>query len=168
MSEIKSIRKEYKGKELLTAKFIRNTNGQLVLKIKVSKEIENFFKKLARDDIRTSRVYHNSTGSEKEFYYLTLEMDNKVREIENAIERITLREYGSSIILYDLGNCVANLSVLRTKDISEGIEIVINDYISKEQMLFWLRKLKECVAYIYKNYIKPIEISVEMKMKEIV
>ena len=60
------------------------------------------------------------------------------------------------------------MSVLRTVEISNGIEIVIEQLLSVEQMKLFLQKLKETVAYIYKKYIKPVTIKVEMTIEEVI
>ena len=154
MNKKLEMKKVQVGENNLLLMNVKRENGKTKLSLKVCNEIEMLFRK---EDIKESDVY-KLDGGKLSFYALDSEQD-----YERLLEGVTIGSYGRPFI-YD-GNM--NFSILRTVGIAQGVELEITHLVSEEALTEWAKKLKEFVVKLYKNYLKPVEITVTIQKKEV-
>lgn len=145
--------KVYKGDKKLAIIRIRRKSGELYLYIKTNNELESFFK---TNRTNTSDIYHN--GQPLEFYGLK----HVLRDIQSQYGQ-NLREYGKELRM-GMGY---NFSLLRTKGISQGIELELTELLSKELIEDYIVNVKEFIKKLYRDYIKDLEVKTELEVKDL-
>ena len=139
------------NKEIMDIKIERN--GNIKIRIKVAGEIEKFFKE--NGSIRTAT---NTLGTAKTMKYYNLDSGN--RELAGLFRVNDINERLIS------ENCI-NSAILRLVGISEGIELAVNQLISKDALADSVKIFKEGLITFYKRYINPIHISSTLTINEI-
>ncbi len=59
-----------------------------------------------------------------------------------------------------------NISWLRAKGITEGVSIPISQVASTDAIADYVKGFQQAAAFIYKQYIKPVDVSVEIIFRE--
>gem|GEM_PF-6373833 len=136
---------------------IKRNNG-LSLFIRTAKEVEDLFRS---DSTRRSNRYFTPAGDKLIFYG----KNENVSKIEKFFD-VDLSDYGSPLIL-DPEDGAYNRSVLRTVDISSGIELRVDELISKEELVDWVNNLKDLVRRMYVEYVKKVYIKASLMIEEI-
>jgi len=154
MTQIKSQVVEIGSNTLLLMK-VNRVEGKTKLSLKVSPEIEGLFKK---EQKRESNIY-KIDGRKLSFY----EWDDNEHNYERVMSNVELNTYGREF----LRSGEFNFSVLRTVGISEGVDIEIDKLISEETLTEWSKNLKDFTVKLYKNFLKPIEITVTIEKREV-
>lgn len=149
--EIKKVNVENKA---LLDLSIKREEGKVKLSIKVAEEIENLYKQTEQKE--SGKYQLNGAG----LMFYAWNNDNRTADI---MEDIALNDYGKAFVFENS----FNFSVLRTVNISEGITVEITNLVSEEALVEWCKKLKEFVVKLYKNYLKPCEITVLIQTKEV-
>ena len=154
MTQIKSQVVEIGSNTLLLMK-VNRVEGKTKLSLKVSPEMEGLFKK---EQKRESNIY-KIDGRKLSFY----EWDDNEHNYERVMSYVELNTYGREF----LRSGEFNFSVLRTVGISEGVDIEIDKLISEETLTEWSKNLKDFTVKLYKNFLKPIEITVTIEKREV-
>ena len=154
MTQIKSQVVEIGSNTLLLMK-VNRVEGKTKLSLKVSPEMEGLFKK---EQKRESNIY-KIDGRKLSFY----EWDDNEHNYERVMSNVELNTYGREF----LRSGEFNFSVLRTVGISEGVDIEIDKLISEETLTEWSKNLKDFTVKLYKNFLKPIEITVTIEKREV-
>ena len=122
-------------------------NGEQILSIKTVEEIEKLF---TSDEVVRSEIYKDERGVGLEFYkfksdvYKFLENYNKYKEF-----KVVLDSYGQAF----MEERVVNLSLLRTKGISEGVKVKIDKLIVDNEVKAWIEELAKFIKYLYSNFV---------------
>lgn len=147
-----------KRKKNLLKITIKKGVNEVVFYIKVSKEIEEFFK---TERVRRSEVWKEiKENNERE----GLEFYENVGGIElHSYEDYWYSDFGNAyLITSDQG---INVAILRIKGLSKGKRVVLeNVRISNEELKEWSRKLCRFVEALYKEYLVKVEIKNEVNL----
>lgn len=137
-------------------------NGMdVVLKLKVAPEIEDYFKRVASgESSRFEDVTHteqsskwlDESGTGLKFYIKSEKMGNKVPGID------VIDNFGNGLI--DSGRI--NVALLRTVGASNEITIQTNDLLSYEEMKSYIEDLANWTRAFYENVLRPAEIRVSV------
>jgi hypothetical protein len=127
-------------------------NSSLKIKIKVSQDIENWFKENG-----TESTTHSAFNTNKTIKYYKLAEN---RELTNCFQLNDINER----VFY---NNTINSAILRIVGISSGIEISVKQLISKEQLIESAKNLKESVINFYKRYINAVHITTTLTINEL-
>lgn len=140
--------KKGREKTILNAR-VKRHNGRLSLYLK-SKVMEEFFK-------------HNSTGRTSGVAYNDIEAYENTGGIgsNNAV----FNEWGHPSLFYNSERI--NASFLRAVGLSKGVTIEISMVASRERIESFLESLKAVTVELYRDYIKPIDIYLEVTSKEV-
>jgi hypothetical protein len=151
---------KFDDRKLLVMKITRE-KGKAKLYLQTDEAIENIFRK---EDIHDSENY---TCDKQPLRYYDLLEGEEEESYKSLMSNIRLNSYGSNFIIgsYSMDK---NISILRSVGISQGITIEINRLISEEMLTEWANILKDFVAKLYKNFVRPLEISVTIEKREVV
>jgi len=138
--------------QLLRA-FLKREGGNCKLYVQVSEEIEEFF---SCDDIDQSSQWHGQDDYH-EFYYKDYS-DEFRKHVDMKNDK-----FGGSYI--DNGH--VNIALLRTVDLSEGVEFEVPGKYSEDSLLDSMKELKEEVEIIYKQFIRPVRIEGSLSLTQL-
>lgn len=137
--------------------FPKNTTNILELRVKrvpegieifaKSKELENFFSQTGKDN-------HDGLWNGQKPYHIPNITDSTLRAI--------LSYWGTDELLLNESVDNPNMSVLRSIGLGEGITMIIPTIASHTDVEQYAKAIKENVKKLYKNYVKPIDITVQL------
>ena len=147
-----------KKQELVSVEFERN-GGEQFLTIKVDKQIQEIF---AHEIVKESNRYRDEDGDPIDYCGLTKKLD-KIRDSYNKSLRtqvsrsealpVALKEYGSSLVRSDSDEYrYANLSILRTVDLAEGITVNVDELILESDINLWVASMSRFVKYVFNEF----------------
>lgn len=139
------------NKQILNLEIERN--GSIKIKIKVASEIEQFFRENG-----TIKTAINGLGTNKAIKYYNLENSN--RELTACFNVNDINEK----LIY---SGYINSAILRMVGISEGVELSVNQLISKDALTESAKMFREGLISFYKRYINPIHISTALTINEL-
>ena len=76
-------------------------------------------------------------------------------------KRISLTDYGTDLFK----NGFTNLSVLRTKGISEGITVDVEDLILDSEVKDWIQRLAYFLKFLYSNFVEKTEVKATINLE---
>jgi hypothetical protein len=125
-------------------------NGlDVIMRLKIDPEIENFFKQAGNSQFETSAVWLDEAGTGLKFYKKSEAVAGKVQGFD-AIDN-----FGS--MLSDDGRI--NVALLRTVGASEGITIKTEDLLSYEEMKSYIEDLAVWTRGFYESVLRPAGIN---------
>jgi hypothetical protein len=136
-------------------------DGKQVLSLSVVPEIEKLF---ADGDTQESTKYKDTDGDELEFYALKdklAQFSDKYNAVYTRGKAVALREYGTKLMT----NGKANLSILRTVDLEDGIEVVVDDLILDTEVSAWIESLAHFLKFLYLNFVEKAAISASIQLE---
>ena len=147
-------------KTICDIKFKRE-NGDQFLSVRIDPAIENLFK---NDETETSEVYLDSEGEGLEFYKLSPKLEEYINKYNhsNGEGTVNLTRYGTNLFL---DQYVHNLSLLRTVDISSGVEVKVNDLIVDNDVQRWIQGLAKFVKFMYSNFVEKSEVKATINLE---
>lgn len=146
----------------------KNENGNLILFLKIDKEIEE----LLKSDERESMSWKDENDNNLKFY----KFDNN-NELHNFLNNkkfyygnyevwVDFDNYGNGLIS-NLGNnrISINASILRTVGLSQGIKFKVTSLINCEQLQLYLNTLTETIKILIEkinecNYVIEAKINI--------
>lgn len=147
---------EFKSEEnnegQLMRAYMRRRGGKCVLYIQVAEEIEEFF---SSDTVEQSEQWHGGDGYHDFYYKDYSEEFQRHTEMKND-------RFGSKYIKDDH----VNIALLRTKGLSDGVEFEVPGKYSEDSLLDSMKELKEEVEIVYKQFIRPVQITSSLKIVE--
>lgn len=133
---------------------LERDNGNIAIKIKAPKELEDFFKKVSGDKIAKSIYWKNGVGEGQDFY----EVSEEYKEaIENCLSNENyIDNYGNGLLNGDRYNRKTNIAPLRTKGLSEGYVVLKSnkfENISNLELEEYVRSLGRITKKIWETLI---------------
>lgn len=126
------------------------------LYIEIAPEIENFISE-SFGHVEKSSQWGNG-GEYHEFYYNT-DLSNGLADFFDG----KYNSYGGEFI----EDGKVNIALLRTKGLSEGKHFELSTYYANERKVEAFQQLKTTVCKLYNQFIKPVELVVEVKKREV-
>lgn len=128
--------------------YLKRKGGRCLLYIEVSDEVEEFF---SSDRVDESSQWHSSDEDDEyhEFYY---------KDYSNEFEKhVQMKNdsFGGDYVKNDH----VNIALLRTVGLSDGVEFELPAQYSEDTLLESMKELKEEVEIIYKQFIRPVNIT---------
>lgn len=145
-------------KTICDIKFHRESGDQF-LTIRIVPEVENLFK---NEVVETSDVYKNSDDEGLKYYKLSAKLEEYINKYNNNNGAVNLTRYGTNLFL---DQYVFNLSILRTVDISTGIEVKVNDLIVDNDVQRWIQELAKFVKFMYSNFVEKSEVKATINLE---
>ncbi|MHA1880431.1 MAG: hypothetical protein ACTSYG_08540 [Candidatus Heimdallarchaeota archaeon] len=159
------IKEEEKGggmnQKIFEAK-LKRKDGSLLIYVKVAREIEELFKRIASGQSKKSKIWGVNISDTHEFYLLPEKNDKQTNEIFKLLEPYA-NNYGADYIV----NERINVALLRTKGLSEGKWFKMDDYYSADTIIEGLKDLKKVVAILYKNFISEIQVEASLTITDV-
>ena len=144
-------------KTICEVDFVRE-NGQQLLTIKANKVLEKLF---ASEEVKTSQIYKDEDGKGLTYYGLTPALKGYVKKYNDVAYRpVILENYGTDL----QRDGRANLSILRTKGIANGIVVVVDGLILDNEVKDWVNSLAGYIKYLYANFVEKAEVKVSINM----
>jgi len=139
---------------------VSRQDGNIVLYLKLCKDIENVFRS---PNIATSTVYR-SNGEHLRYYKLDDTDNSCMRDFENKYS-CHIRSYGSS--LYSGG--LPNFSLIRTVGTSKngGIKVKLDGIIGSDSFKHYISSFKDMLKMFYKEFVSDIVVQTELRIQEI-
>lgn len=128
-----------------------NKNGEIVLNIKICKEIETFFKKISKNEKQKSSAWFDKNDKNLKFYKLNETIENKLKNIDYNC----FNNYGSGIIKEGR----FNMAILRSVGMSQGITIKMTDLISYQDLKTYSEYLGKFTNKLYNEYINEKKVT---------
>lgn len=155
---------------------LKRAGLDIVMEIKVAKEIEDFFRKASLDNeygdddgnrenvyngiTKTSRKWLNANGEGLEYYVKNRKLSDKVGGYE------IMDNFGNGLLEGEK----FNLAFLRIVGVSKGVTIKTTDLLSLEEMKEYIQKLAEWTKRFYKEQLTESEliatINVDVKKED--
>lgn len=135
--------------------------GEQVLFLKGDKSLENLFKVAT---VETSERYFNSDGEKLKYYALSDKLSSYVLKYNSHVTRgsqIVIKDYGTELIR----SGYANMSILRTQGIADGISLKIDGLILEEEVKSWINDLTYFLKFVYKTFVEKAEVKVMINME---
>jgi hypothetical protein len=145
-------------------------NGKQVIDIKIDEDLEKLFK---TESLDASNSYRDTDNEPIRFYTISETFDQYVNKFNmtyhsmvseaqpNIPNPVTLSNYGSNLFK----NGRFNFSILRTKDISRGKKIVVDDLIIDTDVNCWIEALAKFVKYLYQNFVQKLEVKAVINLE---
>jgi len=147
--------------KLLKIEIVRNSD--LKIKLKIAPEIENFFKGLS-SDIMKSDTWKNSEGEGLQYYNLnTRDLSYKNKDVYNFLYSGYSNNIGESLYNGDYVN-TAIFRIVGASN-SKGIIIKLANNYSEDTLKLIVEEYKKFIAKLYKKFITPVTIKCELKIK---
>jgi hypothetical protein len=134
-------------------------NGDQILSIRVSPELEKLFK---TESTETSNVYKDKDGDGLVYYKLSDKLNQYAEKYRQELDRVELTRYGTDLFI---DGYIANLSILRTKGIGEGVEVKVNNLIVDADVQRWIEKLAKFVKFLYTNFVEKTSIKASINLE---
>lgn len=161
---------------------IRKNKVDIVLKIKVSKEIEMFFKELALaaypDDsdninengghLQQSSKWYDEEDNGLMFYRVTDKMSEKLDDLlggkiiaEDGRRLMICNNFGSG--LYE--NDRLNIAILRAVNAAEGITLKTTDLLGYEEIKRYIEDLASITKEFYRNFLQKAKVKAKISFE---
>jgi hypothetical protein len=72
-----------------------------------------------------------------------------------------LDRYGTNLIV----DGAYNFSILRTKDITNGVTVKVGDLILEDDVTNWGQALGAFIKFLHRNYIDRVEVKINISME---
>lgn len=147
-------------KEMASIQVYRE-DGEQYLEIKVPAELEKLF---STDSTKESSKYLDEDGDNVSFYTLSSKLakfSEKYNQVLVKGRKIALREYGTKL----MKNGYANLSILRTEGISDGIKVAVEELILDDEVSMWITSLASFLKFLNANYLEERKIVANIEME---
>lgn len=136
------------------AEFDIEKNGlDIVLKIKVKKELEKFFSDLENGAIAQSGRWLDNNKEGLYFYTKT----DKTRQVLQAMNNNfnCFDDFGSGLV----SDRRLNIAIFRIKGLSEGVKFSVTDIISIEELKNAIAEMGKIAKWVFINYIAKTKIT---------
>lgn len=80
-----------------------------------------------------------------------------------SAHKITLNDVGGALFVNDY----ANLSMLRLHALSDGAEVTIPGFCSRDRIEEWVGLVKAGTVYLYREIIKPVEFRLVVRTEDL-
>ena len=148
--------------KLLEMKLERTEDkNSLSLFIKTHKRFENFMKELGNGQTGESEQWKDTEGEYHEYYYRDY---NNCQDLKNLFTGYN-NSFGDRF--YEQRTDTVNLAVLRTVNLSEGVEFQLPNRMSPETAKKQVKEIRDVVAKIYKLFLKEYEIKATLSRAEV-
>jgi len=137
---------------------VLRTNGDIVITLKAHPTIENFFKKAASGITRTSSMYKDQNDQPLKFY--ETQTHKEPNDLDTFLGNF-YNQYGNAVIYNDK----ANVALLRTKGISEGIELKTKNMYSEETLKSFVEQLQKFTGMLYATFIKEVSLVAKVEVQ---
>lgn len=126
---------------------IDRDGSELTLWLKVSPEIERFFKQMAAGKTKESGKWYGQDDKPLSFY----EVSDRYAQFKHWLSgRHYFNDYGDGI----LEGGGANIAPLRTVGASKGVTLRCGELVSYEGLIDYAHSLGEFTKDLYQNYIR--------------
>ena len=129
---------------------VNKTSDRIVMKIKGTAAIEDFFKKLSGGEVAQSEKWFNSggrTASGAKFYKLTAELEAKLKSF---MERHgAYSDFGDGFTR----NAGINIAVLRAVGLATGLTLEFRNVSPNIEIEFWLKKFALVLRDFQREFI---------------
>jgi len=136
--------------------------GNICIKIKAPKELEDFYKKVSNSEVQQSTYWKDENGVGQKFYKLSAEYRDLIekalgsRQSGNYID-----EYGNGLVMVQSYNNKYNIAPIRTVGISSGYVCLKSErfeQISNLELEDYIRELGQAVKKIWETLINKTKI----------
>jgi hypothetical protein len=139
---------------------VARQDGQIVMHLKLCKDVENVFK---NENITSSTVYR-SNGEHLKYYKFSSIDDASMRDFEMRYN-CHLRQYGSSLYISGL----PNFSLIRSVGTSKGtgIKIKLDGILGSESIKNYIMHFKDVLKAFYKEFVSDVVVQSDLRIQEI-
>lgn len=132
---------------------IEKTGLDIILKIKVNKELEKFFSDLENGQVNQSQRWTDSNQQGLFFFTKTEKTKQVLSSINNNFQ--CFDDFGSGLI----NEGRINIAIFRIKDLSAGTTFKVTELIAIEELKNTIAELGKIAKYIFVNYIAKTKIT---------
>jgi hypothetical protein len=134
--------------------------GEQLLFIKTTKEIADLFKSEAGTSI--SDNYLDKDGNKLKYQIETPKLQIYASKFKQQSYSLNckLDRYGTDLIIEGY----YNFSILRTKDIQNGVTVKVGDLILENDVTNWVQSLGAFLKFLHRNYIDKVEVKATITM----
>jgi hypothetical protein len=142
---------------------VQKEGSDVIINIKVAKEIEEFFEKLSKAEngdnyIQQSNRWFDKDGAGLKFYKSSSAMDEKLRSYYGVTNN-----YGDGLM--DSVGTRINIALIRSVGASAGITVKTNDLIGYEEVRVYMERLADFTKVFYRNYLKKLNIKAKVSFE---
>jgi hypothetical protein len=138
---------------------LERDNGNIAIKIKAPKELEDFFKKVSEDKTAKSIYWKNGVGEGQDFYEVSEEYKETMEKC--LVNESYIDNYGNGLLGGDRYARKINIAPLRTKGLSEGYVVLKSDKfenISNLELEDYIRSLGRITKKLWETLINKTNI----------
>ena len=138
---------------------LERDNGNIAIKIKAPKELEDFFKKVSGDKTAKSIYWKNEAGEGQEFYEISEEYKETIEGCLSSEGYID--NYGNGLLGGERYSRKINIAPLRTKGLSAGFVCLKSDKfenISNLELEDYVRSLGRITKKLWETLINKTNI----------
>ena len=146
---------------------LKRIDHNIILNIKCDNAIEELFKVLSDNSKSTSGAYTDESGNPHKFYKTLDSSSYSYQHGESELMDYLNKhynQYGYSLMKYNDGVLLPNISILRTVGISKGITIKVDNRYSEESIRGFVIELHKFIANFYKSFIKPVNLKATLEI----
>ncbi len=139
---------------------LERDKGALKIKMKVPKELEEFFKKISSGETQKSEYWKDENGNGQEFYKVSNDYNTMIKNVLDSKNIHFVDNYGSGLVVGGGHPTKYNIAPLRTKGISNGIYLVSDRFenISNLEVEEYIREIGTITKYIWEGLINKTKI----------
>ena len=136
----------------IASMIFKSKSGQQVLFIKVDSKIEKLFRS---SKVETSENYKDSQGKGLKYYTLSEKLIQYTdKYMQSTGESVSLQKYGSDLYM----GGYPNVSILRTKGISKGVELIVNDLIVDDDVQKFYNRLAKYIKFLQSTFVNNSDV----------